>query len=80
MKVEELVQGLVGKQCKCLFTGLMVSGRITEVITSETLIEVQVVFDTPCICQGILYEHTWLRVILPEGIEEINFLSLDDED
>ena len=42
MKATEVSEEIIGKRCKCVFTGLMVTGTIEEVKISEHTAEVNV--------------------------------------
>lgn len=45
MKASEVNSEMIGKRCKCIFTGLMVTGTIEEIKTEEYTVEVKVKYD-----------------------------------
>ncbi len=56
MKAKDVSEELIGKRCKCIFTGLMVTGTIEEIKVGEHTAEVRVRYDEPqCWGQEILY-------------------------
>ena len=50
MKTNEVNDGIIGKRCKCVFTGLMVTGVIESINVNKYSAEVMVRFDEP---------HSW---------------------
>ena len=47
MKAKEVNEELIGKRCKCVFSGLMVTGIIEDIKISEHTAEVLVHYDKP---------------------------------
>ena len=47
MKTNEVNDNLIGKRCKCLFLGKMVTGKIIRIKTNKYCVQVLVSFDTP---------------------------------
>ena len=47
MKAKDVSEELIGKRCKCIFTGLMVTGTIEEIKVGEHTAEVRVRYDEP---------------------------------
>ena len=45
MKAKDVSEELIGKRCKCIFTGLMVTGTIEEIKVGEHTAEVRVRYD-----------------------------------
>lgn len=47
MKTTEVNKKIIGRRCKCIFTGLLVTGIIEAVEENEHSVQVKVRFDTP---------------------------------
>ena len=47
MKTTEVNKRIIGRRCKCIFTGLLVTGIIEAVEENEHSVQVKVRFDTP---------------------------------
>lgn len=47
MKTKDVNEELIGKRCKSIFTGLMVTGIIEEIKIGEHTAEVKVRYDQP---------------------------------
>ena len=47
MKTTEVNNKIIGRRCKCIFTGLLVTGVIEAVEENEYSVQVKVRFDTP---------------------------------
>lgn len=59
MKPNEVNEEIIGKRCKCIFTGMMVTGTITEINVNKYTADVKVRFDEPHNWGGELYEYDW---------------------
>lgn len=47
MKTTEVNNKIIGRRCKCIFTGLLVTGVIEAVEENVYSVQVKVCFDTP---------------------------------
>ena len=47
MKTTEVNKRIIGRRCKCIFTGLLVTGVIEAVEENVYSVQVKVCFDTP---------------------------------
>lgn len=47
MKTAEVNKKIIGRHCKCIFTGLLVTGAIEAIKENEHSVQVKVRFDTP---------------------------------
>jgi hypothetical protein len=47
MKPEEVNNSMIGKHCRCIFTGMMVTGMIEEIMKDQHAEHVKVRFDEP---------------------------------
>ena len=59
MKTTEVNKNIIGKRCKCIFTGLMVTGRIEEIKITDCTAEVKVRFDEAHVWGDESYEYEW---------------------
>ena len=58
MTTKEITNELIGRRCRCIFTGLMVEGTITEIIEDKYVKGVMVEFDQPQQWGDDLYRRT----------------------
>lgn len=63
MKTTEVNKRIIGRRCKCIFTGLLVTGIIEAVEENEYSVQVKVRFDTP---------HQWgMNCIFMTGLSDV---------
>lgn len=79
MKTSEVNDSLIGKRCKCIFTGLMVTGTIEEVKITKHTAEVKVCFDVPHNWGGEFYSCSWSVARLCDGFGSLRYLQVIDE-
>ena len=78
MKATEVSEEIIGKRCKCVFTGLMVTGTIEEVKISEHTAEVKVRYDEPHQWGNQLYEDGWAFARLSDNFGSLRHLEIID--
>ena len=59
MKTSEVNDSIIGKRCKSVFTGLMVTGTIESINITQYSAEVKVRFDEPHSWGNDIYEYDW---------------------
>jgi hypothetical protein len=59
MKPTEVNNSIIGKRCKCIFTGMMVTGVIEEIIKDQHAAHVKVRFDEPHVWGNEQFEYIW---------------------
>lgn len=59
MKTADVNTEIIGKRCKCMFAGIMVTGIIRDIADSEYSAGVKVDFDEPHQWGDELYQYTW---------------------
>lgn len=79
MKAKDVSEELVGKRCKCVFSGLMVTGVIEEVKTSEETVEVKVRYDEPQQWGDLTYTDGWAFARLEDDFGSLRHLEVIDE-
>lgn len=79
MKTTEVNESIIGKRCKSIFTGLMVTGTIEEVRVSEHTVEVRVRYDEPQIWGDCTYESDWSFGRLCDEFGSLRHLEIIDE-
>jgi len=79
MKASEVNKELIGKRCKCIFTGLMVTGTIENTNIGEHTAEVLVRYDTPHQWGNSLYETGWAFARLHDDFGSLHHLKIIDE-
>lgn len=63
MKTTEVNKKIIGRRCKCIFTGLLVTGIIEAIEENEHSVQVKVRFDTP---------HQWGMNFIPmTGLSDV---------
>ncbi|MDR0824719.1 MAG: hypothetical protein LBN74_06455, partial [Prevotella sp.] len=79
MKTTEVNKEIIGKRCKCVFTGLMVTGTIEDIKISEYTAEVKVRYDKPHQwgCQS--YEDGWSFARLHDNFGSLRHLEIIDD-
>ena len=62
MKTTEVNKKIIGRRCRCIFTGLLVTGVIEDTTEDKYTVSVKVRFDTP---------HQWvMNFILMTGLSD----------
>ena len=79
MKTTEVNESIIGKRCKSIFTGLMVTGTIEEVRTSEHTAEVRVRYDEPHTWGNNTYESDWSFGRLCDEFGSLRHLEIIDD-
>ena len=79
MKATEVSEEIIGKRCKCVFTGLMVTGTIEEVKISEHTAEVKVRYDKPHQWGNQSYESGWAFARLHDDFGSLRHLEIIDD-
>ena len=59
MKTADVNTEIIGKRCKCMFAGIMVTGIIRDIADSECSVGVKGDFDEPHQWGDELYQYTW---------------------
>ncbi len=78
MKAKEATKEIIGKRCKCIFTGLMVTGVIVDLKISEHITEVKVRYDKPHSWGNQLYEEGWAFARLHDDFGSLRHLEIID--
>jgi hypothetical protein len=79
MKTNEVNDSIIGKRCKCIFTGLMVTGTIETINLTEYTAEVKVRFDEPHSWGNEIYEYDWAHARLHDEFGSLHHLAIIDE-
>ena len=79
MKTTEVNDSLIGKRCKCIFTGLMVTGVIEETTVTRHIAEVKVRFDEPHQWGIELYEYDFAHARLHDEFGSLHHLEIIDD-
>ena len=79
MEAKDVNEELVGKRCKCIFTGLMVTGTIEEIKIGEHTAEVRVRYDEPHQWGNQLYETGWAFARLHDNFGSLRHLEVIDD-
>lgn len=79
MKTTEVNNSIVGKRCKCIFTGLMVTGTIEAVNITQYTAEVKVRFDEPHRWGNEQYEYDWAHARLHDDFGSLQHLEIIDD-
>ena len=79
MKANEVTAELIGKRCKSIFTGLMVSGVIEETNITEYTAEVKVRFDEPHRWGDDIYHYDWSHARLSDDWGSLQHLEIIDD-
>ena len=76
MKTTEVNKRIIGRRCKCIFTGLLVTGIIEAVEENEHSVQVKVHFDTPHQWGDELYSYDWSFGRKTDGFGSLKYLEL----
>ena len=76
MKTTEVNKRIIGRRCKCIFTGLLVTGIIEAVEENEHSVQVKVRFDTPHQWGDELYSYDWSFGRKADGFGSLKYLEL----
>jgi hypothetical protein len=79
MKTTEVNDSIIGKRCKSIFTGLMVTGVIEETTVTRHSAEVKVRFDEPHQWGNELYECDWAHARLHDEFGSLHHLEIIDD-
>jgi hypothetical protein len=79
MKLTEVNNTIIGKRCKCIFTGMMVTGVIEEITKDQHAVQVKVGFDEPHRWGDELYEYNWSFARLSDGFGSLQHLEIIDD-
>ena len=78
MKAAEVTTDLIGKRCKCIFTGLMVTGTIEEIKITEYTAEVKVSYDKRHRWGNDVYKEGWSFARLHDDFGTLQHLEIID--
>lgn len=79
MKPEEVNNSIKGKHCRCIFTGMMVTGVIEEITKDQHAVHVKVRFDEPHRWGDELYECNWSFARLSDRFGSLCHLEIIDD-
>lgn len=79
MKTNEVNDSIIGKRCKCIFTGLMVTGTIKAINITKYTAEVEVRFDEPHTWGNEIYEYDWAHARLHDEFGSLHHLEIIDD-
>ena len=79
MKPTEVNNSIIGKRCKCIFTGMMVTGVIEEIIKNQHAVNVKVRFDESHCWGDESYENNWSFARLSDGFGSLRHLEIIDD-
>lgn len=79
MKPEEVNNNMIGKRCKCIFTGMMVSGVIVEITKDQHAVHVKIRFDEPHIWGNVQFEYNWSFARLSDGFGSLQYLEIIED-
>ncbi len=79
MKAKEVTAELIGKRCKSIFTGLMVSGIIEDINITTYTAEVKVRFDEPHRWGAETYHYDWSHARLSDDFGSLHHLEIIDD-
>lgn len=79
MKTNEVNEDIIGKRCKCIFTGLMVTGTIEAINITKHIAEVKVRFDEPHRWGNDTFEYDWAHARLHDEFGSLHHLEIIDE-
>jgi hypothetical protein len=78
MKTDEVNDSIIGKRCKSIFTGLMVTGIIEAINITRHTAEVKVRFDEPHRWGKETYGYDWSSARLHDGFGSLEYLEIID--
>lgn len=76
MKTTEVNKKIIGRRCKCIFTGLLVTGVIEDTTEDKYTVSVKVRFDTPQQWGDELYSYDWSFGRKADGFGSLKYLEL----
>ena len=79
MKPTEVNNTIIGKRCKCIFTGMMVTGVIEEITKDQHAVQVKVRFDVSHRWGDEFYEYNWSFASLSDGFGSLHHLEIIDD-
>jgi len=79
MKPTEVNNSIIGKRCKCIFTGMMVTGVIEAATKDQHAVHVKVRFDEPHIWGNEQFEYNWSFARLSDGFGSLRYLEIIDD-
>jgi len=79
MKTTEVNESIIGKRCKCIFTGLMVTGTIEDTNTNKFTAAVKVRFDEPHQWGNEEYKSDWSSARLCDEFGSLQYLEIIDD-
>ena len=79
MKTSEVNDSIIGKRCKSVFTGLMVTGTIESINITQYSAEVKVRFDEPHSWGNDIYEYDWSYARLADEFGSLHHLEIIDD-
>lgn len=79
MKTTEVNESIIGKRCKCIFTGLMVTGTMEEIKIGKHTAEVKVRYDEPHQWGNLEYEYGWEFGRLHDEFGSLRHLEIIDD-
>jgi len=79
MKTTEVNDSLIGKRCKCIFTGLMVTGVIEETGLNKYTAEVKVRFDEPHQWGDEMFEYDFSSARLCDEFGSLHHMEIIDD-
>lgn len=78
MKANDVNEELIGKRCKCVFSGLMVTGTIEDIKIDENTAEVFVRYDKPHQWRNGIYQTGWSFARLHDDFGSLRHLEVID--
>lgn len=79
MKAKEVNEEIIGKRCKCSFSGLMVTGTIEDIKTEDNTAEVFVRYDKPHVWGNGVYQTGWSFARLHDDFGSLRHLEIIDD-
>ncbi|RHO65576.1 MULTISPECIES: DUF6956 domain-containing protein [Bacteroidales] len=76
MKTTEVNKKIIGRRCKCIFTGLLVTGVIEDTTEDKYMVSVKVRFDTPHQWGDELYSYDWSFGRKADDFGSLKYLEL----
>lgn len=76
MKTTEVNNKIIGRRCKCIFTGLLVTGVIEDTTEDKYTVSVKVRFDTPHQWGDEFYSYDWSFGRKADGSGSLKYLEL----
>lgn len=79
MKPKEVNNSIIGKRCKCIFTGMMVTGVIEEITKDQHTAHVKVRFDEPHVWGNEQFDYNCSFARLSDGFGSLRYLEIIDD-